>query len=468
MLSLGGVNAGARLDRLPLAGFHRHILILISSGGMLDAFDVYLAGSVLAAMRHEKFATLGEAATFMSVTSIGMLIGAILAGQLGDRFGRRYSYQFNLWIFGLSSFAAAFAPTMNFLIAARFIMGIGLGAEFVVAAGTLGEFIPPTYRGRWASIMGLLTSSGLLVATATSYFVIPSLGWRAMFVIGGIAAIIICLMGKQMPESPRWLEAVGRTQEAEEVLAAIEAQVAAQKGTLPAVTNEPRQRRVSMPRKSLFERGLRGRLIVASLITVAVNTSVYGLVTWLPVFLVGQGKSVSSSLALTSLISVGSTVGSLLGIAIADRVPRRPSLIGAAFAIALFGVFYILSSGAAVPVTGFLLVSSIYLLSNQGMYSYVPELFPTAYRLRGTGLAGTCARATSIATPYITMFLFGRFGLPGVMAMIAVVLAAMVIGVSCLKIEPSRKSLDELDETGGDSDPPAFRESSQVPLGRKG
>ncbi len=126
------VNAGARLDRLPICSFHWRILALIGAGMFLDAFDIYLAGGVLGAVLKEGWSTLDLNAAFVSSTFLGMTIGAWLSGILGDRFGRRFSYQVNLAMFGLASIAAAFAPSMYVLIGLRFIIGIGLGAEIVV------------------------------------------------------------------------------------------------------------------------------------------------------------------------------------------------------------------------------------------------------------------------------------------------------------------------------------------------
>jgi MFS family permease len=207
------VNAGARLDRLPISRFHWRVLWLISAGAFLDAFDIYLTGGVIAAMLKDGFSTLAQNASFVSATFTGMLIGAGLAGWVGDRMGRRYSYQTNLALFGVASLAAGFAPTIYWLIGLRFLMGIGMGAELVVAAGTLCEFVPPRYRGRWILMMGMVVNSGLLAATITGYFVIPDLGWRAMFAIAGVGALIVWVLRKRMPESPRWLESVGRLDE---------------------------------------------------------------------------------------------------------------------------------------------------------------------------------------------------------------------------------------------------------------
>ena len=125
------VNAGARLDRLPLSGFHHRIMWLIGAGMFFDGFDIYLAGIVLGATVKSGFSTLGQNAEFVSATFVGMMLGSLVTGFLGDRYGRRFTYQSNLAIFGFASLAAAFAPTMQVLILIQFVIGFGLGALVV-------------------------------------------------------------------------------------------------------------------------------------------------------------------------------------------------------------------------------------------------------------------------------------------------------------------------------------------------
>ncbi len=141
------VNAGGRLDRLPICSFHYRVLGLVAAGMFFDAFEIYLGAGVLAALVQSGWSDLAQNGVFISSTFAGMMIGAWLAGAFGDRYGRRFSYQLNLLIFGLSSFAAALCPSMNWLIAARFVMGIGLGAEIVVGYVMLTEFAPARQRG---------------------------------------------------------------------------------------------------------------------------------------------------------------------------------------------------------------------------------------------------------------------------------------------------------------------------------
>jgi MFS transporter, putative metabolite:H+ symporter len=216
------VNAGARLDRLPVGSFHYRIFWLVGAGMFFDGYDLYVAGSVLAAAISTKFSTLQQNLQFISLTFVGMTIGAFVTGFLGDWFGRRFTYQVNLLIFGLASFAAAFAQDMQQLIICRFVQGLGLGAEIVVGYSTLTEFVPPGTRGRWLSFMALLVVAGFPATSLLAYFIIPVWGWRPMFIVAGVGALIVWYLRKALPESPRWLESKGRTQEAEALLQVIE------------------------------------------------------------------------------------------------------------------------------------------------------------------------------------------------------------------------------------------------------
>src|ERR1700710_1836636 len=146
------VNAGGRLDRLPIGPFHYRIMTLIGIGMFFDGFDIYLAGTVLGVTLKTGFSTLSQNAVFVSVTFVGMMLGSFGTGFLGDRYGRRFTYQFNLLVFGVASLAAGFLPHMAFLIACRFVMGIGLGAENVVGYSTMTEFVPARSRGRYLGL----------------------------------------------------------------------------------------------------------------------------------------------------------------------------------------------------------------------------------------------------------------------------------------------------------------------------
>src|ERR1700686_2173126 len=212
---------------------------LIGAGIFFDGFDIYIVATVLGATLKSGFSTMGQNAQFVSVTFLGMMLGSFLTGFLGDRYGRRFTYQANLAIFGLASIAAAFAPSMGVLILLRFIIGIGLGAENVVGYSTLTEFVPPQSRGKWLGGMAVFVVTGLPAAGLVGTLIIPHFGWRAMFLLGGLGALIVWYLRKALPESPRWLESVGRSEEANAILRAIESEVSLHHAPLAVSVSAP-------------------------------------------------------------------------------------------------------------------------------------------------------------------------------------------------------------------------------------
>ena len=210
-----GAAIGARLDRLPITRLHRKVFGLVAIGMFFEGFDIYIAASVLGSAYKSGFSTLAQNGLFISVTFIGMTLGALLTGLWGDKFGRRFTYQVNLTLFGLASLASAFAPNMESLIALRFVMGLGLGAENVVGYSIMTEFFPAKVRGRWSGMICTLVTAGLPVSALLAWLLVPAFGWRVMFVLGGVGALIAWFLRRSLPESPRWLASVGREAEAD-------------------------------------------------------------------------------------------------------------------------------------------------------------------------------------------------------------------------------------------------------------
>jgi MFS transporter, putative metabolite:H+ symporter len=456
-----GVNAGARLDRLPISAFHKRLLWLIGAGALMDAFDVYLAGGVMAKMVHEGFSSVAANASFLSAGFFGMMVGAAFAGYFGDRFGRRYSYQTNLLIFGLASLAGAAAPTIETLTVLRFIMGIGLGAEVVVASGTLLEFVPPSHRGRWVSLLVIIINFGFLASTVIGYFVIPALGWRWMFGIAGTGALLVWFARKNMPESPRWLESAGRMEEAERELLAIESSVRNEHGALPPVERTDYRSSTPLPVSALFTASMLPRTILGALIAVSTLVAIFSFVSWLPTFMVKEGFSMTKSLGFSTVMSFGGPLGGLMGFFIADRISRKQSIVLTCLTIIVLGAVYPqLHVAAALMAVGLALVTAIYTLVALGVYTYVPELFPTSIRLRGTGFSSMCGRAASIASPFLVVVVYERSGLTGVLMMVSGLLMLLVCVLLVAGVETASNSLESINETpSSDTDVPAVKQS---------
>ncbi|HZV21330.1 MAG TPA: MFS transporter [Hyphomicrobiales bacterium] len=433
-------NSGARLDRLPISAFHRRIFWLIGAGMFFDGYDLYVGTNVLGATLASGFSNLDQNAKFISMTFLGLTIGSLAAGFLGDAFGRRFTYQINLLIFGIASFAAALAPDMDTLIWARFAIGIGLGAEIVVGYGTLTEFIPPKSRGKWQSLMAMLVVSGLPATALLGTLIIPSFGWRPMFVIAGVGAFVVWYVRKLMPESPRWLESKGRLAEADQLVSGIERESGQD---LPPIPATPPPTRYSL--SDLFGRNLFPRLIVGSVVLITVNTLIFGFVIWLPQFFLKQGLSITKSFTFTLVIVLGSPLGCVIGALLADSLGRRRTIIGTSVLTIIFGTLYPqMTDPTYVLVVGFVLIVCIYILVALIYGVYPPELFPTELRLRATGICNMFGRGATIVSPFIVVALFTTYGVAGVTAFMTALLLVQILVVWAWGIEPARRSLEDV------------------------
>jgi putative MFS transporter len=177
----------------------------------------------------------------------------------------------------------------------------------------------------------------------------------------------------------------------------------------------------------------------------AINMSLYGFVAWLPTFFVKEGLTIVQSLGFVLLMSFGAPAGAVVGYFTADRWGRRNGLVLFSVLTVVLGYVYVhMRDAAAISIVGFALVTTIYTVCTLGLFGYIPELFPTTHRLRGTGVAGTCGRAASMSTPYVAIVLYTQFGVTGVVSMVSAVLLLMSAAILALRIETSRQTLEAI------------------------
>ncbi|MDK8433495.1 MFS transporter [Brevibacterium sp. GP-SGM9] len=428
------------MDALTPNREHRKLFAYIGAGAMIDAYDIYVAAGVSAALVSTGFAGVHEVAVFMSMTFFGMLLGAATAGFVGDKFGRRMSYQINLLIFAVAGFAAALAPTFEFLVGTRFIMGIGLGAELVLAAAILGEFVPPRSRGRWTAMLGILVNSGLLFASAIGAVVISSFGWRWMFVIGAVLAVIVWIARTRCPESPRWLVVKGRMNEAQAIVERFE-----RLSQTTLEDNPPASVTTATESRDTDKRPFWQLAVLGTVVAVGVNMFVYGFISWMPTFFVEQGIDVSHSLAYTTAMALGAPGGGLVCLLLINRLNRRTAIVAFSIIVIPLGLAYASAQSIImIVIIGILLVTAIYTLVTFVLYSYMPELYPTRYRLRGTGISYTFARGASIVVPFVMSGLFVAFGIFGPIGFVCAMAICMIVVVFAIPVETRGRSLEEI------------------------
>jgi MFS transporter, putative metabolite:H+ symporter len=430
---MSAISIGARLDRLPVTQLHRKVFNLIAVGMFFEGFDIYIAASVLGATYKSGFSTLEQNGFFISVTFVGMTLGALLTGFLGDRYGRQFTYQLNLIVFGVASLASAVAPNMTTLIALRFLMGLGLGAEVVVGYSMMAEFFPARIRGKWSGMMCTLVTAGLPVSAFLAWLLVPTFGWRIMFLLGAVGSFVAWFLRRELPESPRWLVVMGRDAEADALVSRFEREAGftSTSNLLPS-----HEAIVSHATGDLFQSPFLASLIVGCVSLMVANSVIQGFVVWLPTFFVGQGESIARSTGFAMLMALGGPIGSALGALVADYLGRKLTIVTVScLAIGLSVAFVFSGTSPVMPIIGFLLTIPIYLLVAVLFAIYIPELFPTALRLRGVGICNAVGRSASIIVPLLIGPLFANLGIAGVLAVMSSALIAMCVVVIALGTE---------------------------------
>ncbi len=430
-----------RLDRLPYTRRHNKLLIGSGVGWALDAMDIGLISFIMAALAQEWSLSGGELSLLGSVGFVGMAFGASLGGLLADRIGRRQVFALTLLIYGVATGLSALSTGLVALIAFRFVVGLGLGAELPVASTLVSEFAPRRIRGRVVVALESFWAVGWLAAATIGFFVVPQdNGWRWALALGAIPAAYSLIVRFGLPESVRFLEAKGRHAEAERVVRDFESAAGiasprhaqAESPVLPVVTTT---------RRDLWGDRFRVRTIALWLTWFGINFAYYGAFIWLPTLLFEGGMTLVKSFEFTLYMTLAQLPGYATAAFLIEKWGRRPTLVTFLGGSVVGSVAFGLAPGLAAAVapgdegTAFAVtlaagcVLSFFNLGAWGaLYAITPEVYPTAMRATGAGAATAFGRIAAMAAPLVVPWvvsaagrplLFGLFGVMFTVAMIA-------------------------------------------------
>ena len=394
----------ARLDALPFTREHRRLLVGSGLGWALDAMDVGLISFVLAQLAVQWNTTDVELSWIASAGFIGMAVGAVLGGLLADRIGRRQVFALTLLVYGLATGASALSGSVAVLIAWRFLVGLGLGAELPVASTLVSEFAPPRIRGRIIVLLESFWAVGWTIAAVIGYLVVPlsENGWRWALAVGAAPALYAMFVRLRLPESVRFLESRGRYVQAESTVRRFErsAGITVAEAELdPADRVKPEATAPTGGLTAVWSKGQRGRTAALWLVWFCVNFSYYGAFIWLPTLLVASGFSLVRSFAYTLIITVAQLPGYAASAYLIERWGRRSTLavflIGSAVSAALFGI----ATDASQVIAAGMLLSFFNLGAWGALYAVTPEVYPTRIRATGAGWAAGSGRIAAIVAP---------------------------------------------------------------------
>src|SRR6266700_7900659 len=397
---VSSIDVAAFIDAQPVGGFQIRLLLTCAAVLFLDGFDTQAIGYVAPALAKEWGLTKGSLGPVFSAGLFGLMIGALVFGPLADRIGRRKIIIFSTLAFGIGTLATSVIHDVDSLLAIRFLTGLGLGGAMPNAVAMTSEFSPRRRRATMVMIMFCGFSVGAALGGFLAAALIPQFGWRSVFVVGGVAPLLLVpILVLRLPESVRFLALTGRANErVAELIALINPKTVFAPGT-PFVVHEPAL--AGMPVLHLFRDG---RTLVTLLLWVVFFMSLldlYFLANWLPTVLNDLGASVSMAALIGSMLQIGGVVGTFALGSVIDRFSFRA--LALVYFAAVFAVGAIGQLGhAAAPVAVAIFAAGFCIVGGQiAANALAANFYPTAFRATGVGWALGIGRIGSIVGPLV-------------------------------------------------------------------
>ncbi|QCT04300.1 major facilitator superfamily MFS_1 [Paenibacillus algicola] len=350
----------------------RKLLFSAGISWMFDAMDVGMISFVVAALAKEWSLGSQEVGLLASSTSIGMVFGALLAGMLADRYGRKNLLLWTLIIFSAASGLSALATGFAVLCILRFVAGIGLGGELPVAATLVSESMPVEDRGRSVVLLESFWAAGWILSALIAYFIIPDYGWRMAFVIGALPAFYALYLRRAIEDSPRYVK-----------------QKAARRLSL--------SERIS----SVWSSEHRKTTLMLWVLWFTVVFSYYGMFLWLPTVMVDKGFSLVKSFQYVLIMTLAQLPGYFTAAYLIEKFGRKFVLVTYLVFTALSAVWFGYATSVGMLLAAGICLSFFNLGAWGGLYAYSPELYPTRMRSTGVGLATSFGRIGGVIAPLL-------------------------------------------------------------------
>jgi putative MFS transporter len=436
-----------RMEQVPFSPWHRNARLVMGSATFFDAFNALSLAFALPTLLRLWHISPKQSGLLISASYIGQLAGALMFSALAEKAGRIRGTTAAIAIMSIMSFGCALAANFPALVACRLVQGIGVGGEMPVAATYINELSRAHGRGRFFLLYEMIFPLGLMATGQIGAWIVPTFGWKFIFLLGGIPGLLITFLVARLPESPRWLISKGRIREAEAIIERIEASTDRR---VPPSANY-----VSASSPLLIEQGrwsellskmYRRRTLIVWTLWACAYFIANSLNNWMPsLYNTVYHLSLRQSLRAASMTNVAQVLVLLVCAFSIDRIGRRNWTV-AAFILGGGMLAYLGIVGAqkvwAVMILGTLGYGTIGSI-NAVLYLYTPEIYPTRMRALGTGLATSWLRIASAVGPALVGFLVDAKGILSVFLLFAGVGAVGALAATCM-VETSDRRLEEI------------------------
>lgn len=434
-----------RLEALPVGSFHYRLLILTGFGWMFDAMDTGLISFVLPVLAKEWNLTTSQMGMIGSVGLIGMAFGAVIAGSIADKIGRKAVFSLTLLLYSIATGLCALSWNFESLLVFRFFVGFGLGGELPVAATLVSEYAPTKVRGRFIVLLESFWGVGWIVAACIAYWFIPLYGWHWAFIIGAMPALYVFVIRIGMPESVRYLLSKGRTEEAEAIVAKLEER-AGIKAAHHEIEDETKVLEAVKPSLAAIWSGRFARRTAMLWIAwFGIVFTYYGIFTWLPSLVYNQGFTFIKTFEYVFIMTLAQLPGYFAAAWLVEVIGRKYTLSLFLLMTGVASWFFGQSTTVNAIVTWGCVMSFFNLGAWGVIYTYTPELYPTSIRAFGSGWAAGIGRMGGMLAPAMVGVILERgMKMEAVFYMFTVVLVFVSFMIILLGIETKQKNLENI------------------------
>ncbi|KOY12723.1 MFS transporter [Paenibacillus xylanivorans] len=357
----------------------RKLLFSAGMSWLFDAMEVGMISFIVAALAKEWSLSPGQVGVLTSINSIGMAVGALLAGALADRFGRKAILMWTLLIFTIASGLSALATGFAVLCVLRLIAGIGLGGELPVASTLVSESMPTAERGRAVVLLESFWAGGWIVSALIANFVIPEYGWRIAFAIGAVPAFYALYLRRAIQDPPRY-------------------------------KNNTKIKKITFREKvaTVWSAPHRRTTLMLWILWFTVIFSYYGMFLWLPSVVMAKGFTLVKSFQYVLIMTIAQLPGYFTAAYFIERFGRKFVLVVYLTLTAVSAIAFGLATTEATILTAGICLSFFNLGAWGGLYAYSPELYPTSVRSTGVGLATSVGRIGGVLAPLMVGMLVQR------------------------------------------------------------
>ncbi|MFD1675301.1 MFS transporter [Alicyclobacillus fodiniaquatilis] len=422
------------------------VAILAGMGGFLDGYDLIVISGAISLVG-KTFSTTSSQVTglMIGMAFLGGFFGSILLSRLVDTYGRKMMFVLDLFLFVGGTLIASLAVNVPMLFVGRFLTGLAIGVDLAVSWTLVAEFAPKERRGFLLSLQFILWGIGALVSflVVDAFLFLGSEAWRAAFLVGLIPAIVVLVIRRSIPESPRWLASKGNIEEAEKIIKNSDSGISTE--MLTAVHSSTNQYKWS----ALFS-GKLMRLVVGVFISTFLAfflTAPINLYTPEVLTTVGLTGSLNISLLGSAFVWVFNIIGFIVGGLLIDKIGRRP--IG----VIAFGVMTLilvtLLVFAVPPGLFFVLWICMEFLGAFGAsvtWTWASELFPTTIRGFAMGVNSSANRLSGFVSSYIIALILSQslklLYISGIGAGLIIIFIVIVV----INVESKGKALEDISE----------------------